>query len=354
MRRLYVLLLSIGYFHVHATNHSFGQLEKIVVDGTTIEIYLPPAYDKKKSYPVVYFNDGQWLFGQSISGWRLDSILDSLIKNNIIKPVIVAGIYSDHRRMDNYIPYWDATIPPDFGNYQPAADQYASLLVKKIIPTIESKYSCSVERAIMGASFGGLSATWLLLNYPDVFSTAAAFSPSFWVADFKIFTEGKKLKENQKIWFDIGTAEWNYYVPFIKELGQQYGKNSFYYEVPGAAHISSDWSARVHLPFIIFAGNKPAGKHQWNITTEVIPSQSVRERFFLRLNPIIEFENGLKYSLSTSATYQVVNGDEGVINADGSFGFKTNSDLQVNISYKGEQKNITVVYSDIQKQKEQR
>ncbi|MBK7872419.1 MAG: esterase family protein [Saprospiraceae bacterium] len=328
------------------------QIEQVTVAELNLSIYLPPDYSTGNQYPVIYFNDGQTLFGEPDFSWALQEILDRLIHKKQIEPIIVVGIHSDANRTSNYVPYEDQWVRQDFGNYTPRARQYTEKLIQKIIPYIDATYTTDTKRrAIMGASFGGLQATWAGLNYPDYFSTAGAFSPSYWVADYKIFEQVNKAQANQKFYFDIGTAEWNYYVPMISALNLEYGKQVFYYEVPGGRHIASDWAVRVHNALLLFAGIKQENSYTWNVEIEVIKSQSQANKFYLRLNPIIRFKNGLTYSLSLAANYELINEEDGEVKEDGRFEFKKPKNLEVIVTYKSESKKVIIDYKAIERQK---
>lgn len=328
------------------------KIESATVAGLNLSIYLPPDYSNANAYPVIYFNDGQTLFDETTSSWALQKTLDRLIQKKQIAPVIVVGIHSDANRTSDYVPYEDLWVREDFGNYTPRARQYTEKLIQKIIPYIDSTYTTDTKRrAIMGASFGGLQATWAALNYPEHFSMAGAFSPSYWVKDYQIFEEGNQAKPHQQFYFDMGTAEWNYYVPMIPALNLEYGKQVFYYEVPDGKHSGTDWATRAHNALLIFAGIQKDQTYSWDVEIEVIKSHSQANKFYLRMNPIIQFKNGLTYSLSLAAKYELVNKEDGEVKEDGRFEFKNPENLEVVVSYKGESKKVTLNYKTIEQLK---
>lgn len=331
------------------------RIEEIIVDGMKLSIYLPPDYDSNNTYPVAYFNDGQSLFGDLGPTWALQDVLDKLIRREKIRPIIAVGIHSDIYRTSNYVPYQDDWIRTNWGPYNPNARMYTQKVIDSIIPYIDEHYATDARadaRAIIGSSLGGLHATWAALHYPAYFSMSAAFSPSYWVADYQIFEDAKKANSDQTVYFDIGTGEWNYYVPIIPALGQTYGENVFYYEVPEATHTPQAWGARVHNALLLFAGNDP-GDSKWEVEIEVIKSQSRANTFFLRINPIIEFANGLTYSLSVAADYELLNPEDGEVGEDGSFKFTNPNDLRVMVGYKGESKEIRISYKEVERKKRQ-
>jgi enterochelin esterase-like enzyme len=327
------------------------QVTHVTIGNYKMDIFVPENYQEDKSYPVIYFNDGQSLFRGG--GWGLDDKINDLVEKNIIEEVIVVGIYSDGSRTNNYTPYEDDWMKQNWGMSSPDAKKYTEDIIASIIPYVDENFSTidnEMGRALMGYSLGGLHATWATIHYPKYFSKVAAFSPSYWVGNYEVFTEGLP-NQDMKVWFDIGTAEWNYYVPFQRNLisnGLEYGENSFYYEVEGGTHDNYSWSSRVQYPLIAFYGkDKNFQPEEMKIITEVIPSQQNSGTYFLRINPVLSTKNGIKFSAGEAATYTVNNPEVGTVLADGRFGFSKEEDLHITIRYKNLVKDHTIKYSEI-------
>lgn len=341
-----VLLVTLQQSIIAQSRLKFEQLEEY-----KLTIYLPSGYSSSRTYPTVYFNDGQMLFGKF--DMNLKSTLDSLIKNDNIGPLIVVGIHADQYRSEKYVPYNDAYVHKVSSKHQ----AYADFLTKRLIPWIDTKYSTNKtadQRAIFGVSFGGLNATWMTLNYPKYFSFSAGLSASYWVNNNEIFTEAKKRSEGQTFWFDIGTAEWNYYVSMIDALesaGGTYGKDIYYLEDPNAKHNAIWWGKRVGHPLLLFAGAKEPAIKKMSVEIEVIPSQSRKGIYYQRINPIMTCKSGLKYSLAQKAVYTILNSESGKVKPDGRFSFTGTDNLQVFVKYGDFEKKITLNYKRIQKLK---
>ncbi|MGN8226335.1 alpha/beta hydrolase [Gracilimonas sp. BCB1] len=301
-------------------------------NGMIIEVFIPEDYDPDTPYPLLLLNDGEDMFGGG--SWNMDRVLQDLISDQKIRPVVAAAIYNQGQRMNWYIPYDDRWITTNWGPYTPDASEYAQGIFDYVIPYMDENYSIdTTEVAILGASLGGLISTWMGLTFPDKIKYSAGLSGSLWVADYSIFSEVEgSYDSEQKFWFDIGTNEWNYYVPLYRELDQHGvtpGQNNFYYEVPSGAHIQSDWLQRIHLPLAaFFSPMKNPEPESMEVVLECIPSQSTRGLYFRRLNPIVTLSNGVKYSLAHTATYSVVNG-EAELGTEG--GFKNNPQTEVQI-----------------------
>lgn len=347
MIKYYARLISVLWLAVPIDGVCQGTVDFINIDGSVVEIYTPQNYTKDKPYPVVYFNDGQMLFGHKAITIALQETLDSLIERKIIKELIVVGIAADRLRSEKYVPYFDQKFETmaDGTSY---ASYYANYLVNTIVPYMDKTYSTIATpegRAIFGFSFGGLNAIWMTLNYPEVFSMAAGFSPSIWVNEFALFQEAEKYQPGQKIWYDIGTAEWNYYVPLqrlLKKQGAKINEDVFYAEVPGGLHAMYDWKQRIERPFLVFAGTKEHVASKMEVEIEIIPSQSNPGKYFTRLNPIVNCKSGLVYSLAYEASYEVINPEAGKVYEDGRFELAGDENLDVLVTYQTFEKRVKI------------
>jgi len=270
-------------------------------------------------------------------------LADSLIASEFIDPMILVAIHHSSNRMNRFIPYKDPWIVKNMGGYKPKAQLYLNQLHDVVISFVEKNYQVNNKRrALIGFSFGGLNALWAGLN-TDYFSFVAGLSPSLWVADYKLITEKTTKTETlKKVWFDIGTAEWNYYVPFIKTL-RETGipeENIYYYEVPEAKHFVSDWKQRIGYPLHLFSSSFDSEIKDFVLVKECIKSKSASGKVYQRLNAIAETKSGLKYSLANRAVYTITDGT-GELKSDGRFYAQTES-VKINVSYKGLCKEITL------------
>ncbi|HCM77166.1 MAG TPA: hypothetical protein DIS90_12335 [Cytophagales bacterium] len=137
----------------------------------TYSVYLPPAAIEGK-YPVVYITDGYEYLHPQLG--NLPTVLDNLIADNKIVPVI--AVFIDHRE------------PANRTNNRRMTELvmnplYLQFFVEEFIPFIENSYPIIKEaksRAILGASVGGLNATYFAFSRPDIFGNVGIQSPSFW------------------------------------------------------------------------------------------------------------------------------------------------------------------------------
>ncbi|MEQ9425036.1 MAG: alpha/beta hydrolase-fold protein [Cyclobacteriaceae bacterium] len=304
-----------------------------------IDIYYPSDYDSNFDYPILYFNDG-------------DSFASTFLKltqntAQLQEPFIMVGLYAGGNRLNWYTPYNDPWIQQNWGNYLPQSEQYTQLLINNVMPFVEGRFSVDAERrAIFGISLGGLHATWAAINYPEVFSFSAGLSPSYWVDDYAVlFEDLSKVQTDNSFYFDMGTKEWNYYIPLINNLkiqGLTFAEQIFYYEILDGTHSTFSWDKRIDIPFRLFMNGGPNSEiSKFQIINECIPSQSTAGRIFQRLNPLVTYENGIKLSMTTEAEYAVIEG-LGEVTPDGRYLVEGEGPMKVMVSYQEWSEEVTL------------
>jgi hypothetical protein len=177
------------------------------------------------------------------------------------------------------------------------------------------------------------------------------------VQDFAIFQRTDEIQRPMQIWFDVGTREWNYYVPFQERLlddGWSYGQSLWYYEVKDGAHTASDWTKRIRFALRALFGSADDAIQKINVELEVFPSQTQKGVFFQRVNPVVTCANGLKYSLASAATYQVLDASAGTVQRDGRFAFLSTKDIPVRVTYASWKVDYTIRYRTVQSMKKTR
>jgi S-formylglutathione hydrolase FrmB len=168
-----ILLLILGLFVSNANSQS-----KLVNDNffstsldtiRDLRVYLPDGYDStdiNMRYPVTYFLHGSGGNHTSYSG--IFPILDSLITNDIIKPLIVV------------VP--DGSSGPYLGsNYSNSAlyGMFEDYIAIDVINYIDRNYNTipsKEKRAIMGHSMGGEGSMRIALKHPNLYSGVASHS----------------------------------------------------------------------------------------------------------------------------------------------------------------------------------
>jgi predicted alpha/beta superfamily hydrolase len=174
-----------------------------------IWIYLPPTYAKStKRYPVLYMHDGQNLFDEfyAYAGeWGVDETLDSLYKKEGFELIVVGIDNGAEKRMNEYSPWKNDRVG------EPEGKEYMQFVVQSVKPLIDKNYRTLTDAkntGIMGSSMGGLISHYALFQYPQVFSKAGIFSPSYWFSqEAYSFVTKDKISKEQKIYFTLGERE---------------------------------------------------------------------------------------------------------------------------------------------------
>jgi predicted alpha/beta superfamily hydrolase len=166
----------------------------------TIWVYLPKGYaTSKKTYPVLYMQDGQNLFNERTAPygeWGVDEFLDSAARK-YNKECIVIGInHGNEKRMTEYNPYDNKQYGKGEGK------EYVDFLALTLKPFIDKKFRTQKEARstfVAGSSMGGLISLYAVIKYPNVFGGAGVFSPAFWTVP--------------DIYEEVQKANWSAHVP---------------------------------------------------------------------------------------------------------------------------------------------
>lgn len=138
----------------------------------TYSVYLPASAVETNKLPVIYVTDGYEYMLPQLG--NMITVLDNLIADKKIKPI--AAVFVDNRE------------PVNRSNNRRMQElamnsKYLDFFVQELIPEIETHFPISKEaknRAILGTSMGGLTATYFAFTKPDVFGLAGIQSPAFW------------------------------------------------------------------------------------------------------------------------------------------------------------------------------
>lgn len=215
----------------------------------TLRIYLPPGYESSnKRYPVMYMHDGQNLFDDATSfvgEWGVDENLKELSENKGFD-LIVVGIDNGQQHRNTELTAW-----PNEHLGEPEGEEYMKFVVEVVKPFVDGRYRTKPDRkntAIMGSSLGGLISHYAIYSYPEVFSKAGIFSPSYWVSeDVFSFTESMPIPKNSRLYMIVGkkegpgmTENMERMFTFIQERGHP-EKNIFAKTDPEGEHNEAFW-----------------------------------------------------------------------------------------------------------------
>ncbi len=133
-------------------------------DKRRIRVYTPYGYDKnEKNYGFIVLTDGD----EYINILSATETLNNLIASKKIPPIVAIFIDSTEKRMKEL----------------KCSDSFGEVIVKELIPWARQKYNISSnpkDAIICGLSLGGLTATYLGLNYSKTFGNVLSQSGSYW------------------------------------------------------------------------------------------------------------------------------------------------------------------------------
>lgn len=277
------------------TIQQFPSFPSKYVAARNIDVWLPPHYNKKTKYPVLYMQDGNALFDSTImwnkQEWGVDETTARLLNQNKIKECIVVGIWnSEATRQIDYFPqkafelltsaqqlvYYEAHIGDRrllVGKVQ--SDNYLKFMVEELKPFIDSTYNVFTDAKntfVAGSSYGGLITLYAICEYPNIFGRAACLS-THWpgiltVKDNPIpdaiitYLKGNLPDpKNHKIYFDYGSKTLDsLYKPIqqkvdiVMKVKGYTSKNWATKEFTGADHTEKSWAKRLSIPLAFLLG----------------------------------------------------------------------------------------------------
>lgn len=138
-----------------------------------IDTYLPANLLDHENTSLLLINDGQ-----DLPKMPFEEILNTLIAENSIEPLVCIGIHCGPERKMEY----GIASQKDYKGRGAKAPQYTKFIFKELLPFIHKTYSVKSfeEKSFAGFSLGGLSALDIVSNYPKEFSKVGVFSGSLW------------------------------------------------------------------------------------------------------------------------------------------------------------------------------
>jgi predicted alpha/beta superfamily hydrolase len=184
-----------------------------------VRVLLPKNYEQnmEKNYPVVYMQDGQNVLysKEAYSGhsWKLIPLLKHAAK--FPDMLIVAIDNAGEERFNEYTPWMLSEENQALLGYSGGEGQaYSEWVVTVIKPFIDEHYRTKSDRRntlCAGSSLGGLIVAYMGSAYPEVFGALGIFSLASWISEeeFLDFVANHPLKEDTKVYIQVGTAEGN-------------------------------------------------------------------------------------------------------------------------------------------------
>lgn len=240
----------------YRTNIPHGKLDTLRITSAVLKrthsvfVYLPAQYNSlpRKRYPTIFVTDG----GEYISLARMTNVLDNMIADGRIPPLI--GVFVDPRT-----DLRDSRTSKRMTDYT-MNDTFVNFLVNEVRARLMKKHRLINEpsqTAIMGASLGGLIATYAAFTRPEVFGRCAAQSPSYWwnkKAMLTLVERGKK--RNVKFYIDTGTIrDAQTEASAMRDILTRKGYSVHYEEHP-ESHNWANWRARIPNILTYFWGTR--------------------------------------------------------------------------------------------------
>ena len=232
-----------------------------------LDVVLPPNYDASGTvYPVLYLNDGQ-----DLSRLHIKSVLDSLYRQQAVRPFVLVAIHAGDR-----IQEYGTAAQADYMGRGSKARLYTDFVLTELLPFVQKRYRISQkpeDAVFAGFSLGGLSAFDIVFHHPERFAKAGVFSGSFWwrsksteagyrdETDRIMHDQVRKgtYHKNFTFWFETGTEDETSdrnnngiidaiddTTDLIDELVKKgYNRQTAirYVEIPGGKHNQETWSA---------------------------------------------------------------------------------------------------------------
>jgi len=226
-------------------------------------VYVPGWWeeDPEQRFPVLYMFDGHNVFFDEDAtygkSWGMKEYLEYTDA-----PLIVAAVecnrHPDNGRLSEYSPY--TFYEPDFGHVTGRGKVTMDWFVNTFKPSIDREYRTLSDRQhtfIAGSSMGGLMSLYALLEYNQVFSRAAALSPSLWVAPDRLarLVRGAEVRSDTVLYMDYGSRELGNHElmqgQFARIASQLLtrGIKLTCRIVPGGDHCEASWEKQI--PFFI-------------------------------------------------------------------------------------------------------
>lgn len=263
----------------HGTLEMFPEFKSQFIQKRDVAVWLPEGYHMGDSCDVLYMHDGQMLFDATVTWnhqeWRVDEVMDSLIKAGTIRPCIVVAIWNTRDRLNEYSPdkSWEyiAQIEPMRADVSKLrGDAYLQFIIHELKPFIDDRYKPLTSREhtfIMGSSMGGLISLYALCEYPQVFGGAACLSTHLSMAHLGVDGEALPaaflyyvdqhlpVANSSLIYMDRGTkdfdAEYGPYQVRLDDAIRSKGWDEQHYVslvFDGEGHNETCWSKRLNQP----------------------------------------------------------------------------------------------------------
>jgi len=184
---------------------------KIVGISYKLYIKLPVDYDPKKQYDIIFLLDPEYSFGIAAN------ITDHLVQRNDMPPVVLVGIgYSvDNYKLNRTRDYTPTKTSKggyseEIISHSGGGESFYTFIISELFPFIDSSVGKAKTKTLVGHSYGGLFASWMLLAKPFTFDRLIIVSPSLWYDEQLMLKEAESNELttiHSKAYFTTGSLE---------------------------------------------------------------------------------------------------------------------------------------------------
>ncbi|MEQ1754796.1 MAG: alpha/beta hydrolase-fold protein [Micropepsaceae bacterium] len=190
--------------------------------GADYQLFIATPADYRKSgktYPVVYMLDADYSFA------LVRNVVQHLVDRDNLPPMILVAVaypgaatnrvtYRMNRTRD-YTPVYapDGGYGAEYQKISGGGPKFRAFFAHELFPLIERKYPVSRDdRTLVGHSYGGLFATYVLLTEPALFQRYIIVSASLWYANRTVFSMEETaaqsgLRPRARTFFAVGASE---------------------------------------------------------------------------------------------------------------------------------------------------
>jgi predicted alpha/beta superfamily hydrolase len=232
------VLLPCVASNIIASSHSITST--VMNEARTYHVYLPPSYhlEKTRRFPVLYVLDGDMHRMKAIAG-MLEGLSTETLDTQVHEAIIVAVPSSDNaiRERDltptNVNWEFNGTLLERFSDIG-KAKQYLTFFNQELIPYIQVHYRVNQQRIVIGESFGGLFAGYVLLEAPHSFTDYLIIDATYlWDNNYLNRTyEARSWQPGSDINTVLFTFANNSAFEEIGEVNYQWGQ-AFYQNIAG-------------------------------------------------------------------------------------------------------------------------
>lgn len=232
--------------------------------GHEVYVWLPPNYDVKVDYPVVYFHDGPDYIRFGLAAYTINR----LIAENKIKPCIAVFVTPPNLHKE-----YEPNRSTEYG----LNDDYVSFFCDELVPFIDANYrtiKSSLNRFIVGDSYAGLISFYIAFTRNDIFANVYSQSGYFSFRNNKMIDMVRRTEPKPiNLLLDVGTYENKVGADFLPISELDFTKAnqemrdvlslkdySFVYNEYHEGHTWGNWRRHLIEGIIYFLGHKGVKK----------------------------------------------------------------------------------------------